>query len=180
MRELTFRGFLARYVRQLSGGDTLSIFKLAQEAEGANPRLREPLLLYAVYSGKEEILLRAVKGAELKAKYAQLLSGGTSSMTARLECRDPALSEEYHKVWRSYQTAKNRTQSDGHTKELMRRKVKRLQERTGVTNYRIYKDLNLNPGNVNAWLKHGAGDKISLENARNVVRYVEGKSLRVF
>ena len=80
---------------------------------------------------------------------------------------------EYHKVWKSYQSRKNRAQVDDHTKELMRQKVKRLQEKNGVTNYRIYTDLKLNPGNLNAWLKQGDSDKVSLETARRTLRYVE-------
>ena len=58
----------------------------------------------------------------------------------------------------------------------MRQKVKRLQEKYGVTNYRIYTDLRLNPGNLNAWLKHGDSDKVSLDTARKTLRYVEGRA----
>ena len=93
-------------------------------------------------------------------------------MTELFERASPRLPAEDHKVWRSYQSRKNRGQADEHTKELMRQKVKRLQEKS-VTNYRIYTDLKLNPGNLNAWLKHGDGDKVSLETARRALRYVE-------
>lgn len=95
-------------------------------------------------------------------------------MTQLLEENASLLPDEYHKVWRSFQSQKNRGQSDDHTKELMRLKVKRLQEQCGVSNYRIYTDLKLNPGNVNAWLKHGVTDKVSLDTARRMLRYVEG------
>ena len=52
MRELTFEGFLRRYVRELSAQDTLDVSKLAQEAQQEKPRLREPLFLYAMETGK--------------------------------------------------------------------------------------------------------------------------------
>ena len=55
----------------------------------------------------------------------------------------------------------------------MRQKVKRLQEKKGAANYRIYTDLRLNLGNLNTWLKHGDSDKVSLETARRTLRYVE-------
>ena len=71
-------------------------------------------------------------------------------MASVLEAQSDELSEDYLKVWRSYLSYKNRGQADDHTKELMRQKVKRLQEKSGVTNYRIYTDLRLNPGNLNA------------------------------
>lgn len=61
MRELTFRGFLTQYVRQLAVEETNSLYKLTAEASSNNPRLREPLFLYAVYTQKEKILLQATK-----------------------------------------------------------------------------------------------------------------------
>lgn len=174
MRELTFRGFLTQYVKRLSVQDTNSLYKLAAEASGSNPRLREPLLLYAVYSEKQDVLLQATKDLALYESYRTVvLQYDANAMTELLEAASPALPAEYHKVWRSYLTTKNRGQADNHTKELMRQKVKRLQEKYGVTNYRIYTDLKLNPGNLNAWLKHGDSDKVSLETARRTLRYVE-------
>lgn len=178
MRELTFRGFLTQYVKQLSDEKTNSLYKLAAEASSDNPRLREPLFLYAVYSQKEKVLLQATKEPKLYAEYDRMVSLYTADrMTELFEQASPLLPAEYHKVWRSYQSRKNRGQADEHTKELMRLKVKRLQEKNGVTNYRIYTDLKLNPGNLNAWLKHGDSDKVSLETARRTLRYVENRSV---
>lgn len=177
MRELTFRGFLAQYVKQLSAEETNSLYKLAAEASSNNPRLREPLFLYAVYTKKEKVLLQATKEPNLRMEYQQMAALYTADvMTELFEQASPKLPAEYHKVWRSYQSRKNRGQADDHTKELMRQKVKLLQEKKGVTNYRIYTDLKLNPGNLNAWLKHGDGDKVSLETARKTLRYVENRS----
>lgn len=174
MRELTFKGFLARYVKQLSKSNTNSLYKLAEEASGDNPRLKEPLLLLALYSGKQTVLLQAAKDQKLFAEYQRMVSQySVDQMTQMFEDSASALPNEYHKVWSSFQFQKNRGQSDDHTKELMRLKVKKLQEQCGVSNYRIYTDLKLNPGNVNAWLKHGAADKVSLETARTILHYVE-------
>ena len=174
MRDLTFRGFLTQYVRQLAAEETNSLYKLAAEACSNNPRLREPLFLYAVYTQKEKVLLQATKEPTLYQEYERMVALYTADrMTELFEQASPLLPAEYHKVWRSYQSRKNRGQADEHTKELMRQKVKWLQEKNGVTNYRIYTDLKLNPGNLNAWLKHGNGDKVSLETARRTLRYVE-------
>ena len=179
MRELTFRGFLTQYVRQLSVEKTNSLYKLAAEAGSSNPRLREPLFLYAVYSQKEKALLQATKVPTLYMEYQRMAALYTAeAMTELFDQASPLLPAEYHKVWRSYQSRKNRGQADEHTKELMRQKVKRLQVQKGVTNYRIYTDLKLNPGNLNAWLKHGNGDKVSLDTARRTLRYVENHSVQ--
>lgn len=180
MRELTFRGFLAQYVKQLAAEETNSLYKLAAEAGSNNPRLREPLFLYAVYTQKEKVLLQATKEPTLHMEYQRMVALYTADvMTELFEQASPMLPAEYHKVWRSYQRRKNRGQADERTKELMRQKVKRLQEKKGVTNYRIYTDLKLNSGNLNAWLKHGAGDKVSLETARRTLRYMENHSVQL-
>ena len=177
MRELTFKGFLTCYVRQLSKTDTNSLYKLAAEAATDNPRLREPLFLYALYSEKLSVLLQATKNAALRATYDEMAQYTAQQMTVLLENGSSTLSNEYHKVWHSYLSQKNRGQADDHTKELIRQKVKRLQVKHGVSNYRIYTDLQLNPGNLNAWLKHGHSDKVSLETARRTLHYVEQSSV---
>lgn len=178
MRELTFKGFLTQYVKQLSKQDTNSLYKLAEEAYSTNPRLREPLFLYALYAQKMDVLLRAAKEPWLYSKYHQMAEQYTAdTMTELLQQGSEQLPVEYQKVWRSYCSQKNKGLADNHTKELMRQKVKRLQEKNGVTNYRIYTDLKLNPGNLNAWLKHGDSDKVSLETARTTLRYVESVSV---
>lgn len=134
MRKLTFKGFLAQYVERLSKSNTNSLYKLAEEASGDNPRLKEPLLLFALYSGKQTVLLRATKDQSLFVEYQKMiLLYSADQMTQMFEDNASVLPNEYHKVWRSFQSQKNRVQSDDHTKELMRLKVKRLQERCGVS-----------------------------------------------
>ena len=180
MRVLTFSGFLAQYVKQLATEETTSLYKLAAEAGSNNPRLREPLLLYAVYTQKEKVLLQATKEPNLRMEYQRMVTLYSADMMTELfEQGSPKLPAEYHKVWRSYQSRRNRGQADEHTKELMRQKVKRLQAQKGVTNYRIYTDLKLNPGNLNAWLKHGDAEKVSLETARRTLRYLENRSVQM-
>ena len=51
MRKLTFEGFLKQYVTELSGVQTASIHKLANCLH-ENPRLKEPLYLYALVFDK--------------------------------------------------------------------------------------------------------------------------------
>ncbi|MBQ5328334.1 MAG: transcriptional regulator [Oscillospiraceae bacterium] len=171
MRELTFLGFLTEYVRSLSKAGTASVFALAKEASSDNPRLREPLFLYALASGKKDILLRAAKKFALEEFYAPALAAiGDNSIKTVLE--ENCLPQEYLKVWRSYLAKKNTFRTNDVTKELMRNKILRLQKERNVTNYRIYTDLKMNPGNLNAWLKHGDNSKISLDSARSCLMYL--------
>ena len=117
MRELSFAGFLKQYVRELSYGDTCSLYALAREAAHDNPRLREPLLLYALFSGKADVLRAAVKDPTLKAQYDAVLSHyDRETMALTLEADNAGLPEAYRKVWRSYKNRKNRRAWDDETK----------------------------------------------------------------
>lgn len=176
MRELTFRGYLEDYVKQLSEQNTTGIYKLLRETEAGNLRLKEPVFLYALFSGKTDLLLRAAKGTQLEKHYLEMTCCYTEETMQRALCNDAdCLSWEYRKVWKSYQSRKNHLQTDQFTKELMRKKLKRLQEQKKVSNYRIYTDLKLNPGNFNAWMKHGTGEKVSLQTARAALNYLQNQ-----
>ena len=77
------------------------------------------------------------------------------------------------KVWRSYCSVRDAVLADNDTKELIHRRVLELQQKKKLTNYRIYTDLKLNPGNVNAWLKHNDSSKMSLDCARQIYKYAK-------
>ena len=55
---------------------------------------------------------------------------------------------------------------------LMHKRVRELQAQKQVSNYRIYHDLNLNPGNLNAWLTHQDCSKVSLNTTRKTLNYL--------
>ena len=174
MRELTFAGFLHRYVRELSMSGTNSISKLAREAAKDNVRLREPLLLYALFSDNSGLLRGSIDNEVLLEQFYTILSQyDKTQMLQALKENDPSLPAEYRKVWRSYLARKNRKETDAQTKELIRQRILSMQSEKGVSNYRIYKTLGLNPGNINDWLKNGAGEKVSLATARKAFAYVQ-------
>ena len=71
MRKLTFGGFLKKYVAELSGVQTASVHKLA-DCMTENPRLKEPLFLYAMTCNKVDLLLRHTATSAVAAEYEQL------------------------------------------------------------------------------------------------------------
>ena len=174
MRELTFKGFLKQYVKSLSFANTNGLYKLAMEADSNNPRLREPLLLYALLSEKENVLLQAAKGSGLRSEYVGLLAQyDKHSMEVALRNNDPSLPERYIRVYKSYISVMRKPQNDNHLKQLMRDRIVRLQREKGISTYRIYTDLKLNPGSFNTFVKNGNYAKVSLDTARNVIMYLE-------
>ena len=68
MRKLTFEGFLKQYVAELSGVQTASVHKLAA-CLNENPRLKEPLFLYALAYDKVDLLLHYTANSTVVAEY---------------------------------------------------------------------------------------------------------------
>ena len=71
MRKLTFEGILKQYVAELSGIQTASVHKLA-DCLSENPRLKEPLFLYAWAYDKVALLLHYTANSTVVAEYERL------------------------------------------------------------------------------------------------------------
>ncbi len=171
MRKLTFKGFLASYVKELSHSGTVDVSTLAKEATKDNFRLCAPLVLYAVVHGKSGLLRRELTSNGCKDEPLQTLEIlDRSGVEMMLEQGD--LPEEYLKVWNSFKVRRDRPQNNEVLKAAMREKIIQLQKDKNCSNYRLYKDLRLNPGNVNSWLKHGDGSKVSYQTAQQIITYV--------
>ena len=168
MRELTFKGFLKEYVRDLSHQNTNSIYKLVHETVEQNPRLYEPLFLYASFSNKKDEFFNAAKRTE-NFNFERLPDVKISEGFNQFD----ALPQEYAKVYNTFLYRKNKVKNDAHTKQLMHTRIKQLQKERGISNYKIYTQLSLNPGNFNAFMKHGDANKISLELLKSVIEYLE-------
>ncbi len=173
MRKLTFEGFLKQYVAELSGVQTASVHKLV-DCLNENPRLKEPLFLYALTFDKVDLLLRYTANSTIAAEYEKLSNLYLlEQMLLLLENQSHELLEGYLKVWRSYCSVRDAVLADNDTKELIHRRVLEFQQKKKLTNYRLYTDLKLNPGNVNAWLKHNDSSKMSLDCARQICKYAK-------
>jgi len=172
MRELTFAGYLRQYVRSISTRSTNSIFKLAREVP-ENPRLREPLLLYAFSIGKIDLLLRASSGCPVCSQYAELGKRYTwESLMNALEDMEMQLGWDYIKVYKSYLSRRDKNKTDSDTKTLMHKEIRYLQALKGVSNYRLYTDLCLSPSNANAFLKNGYVNRLNIEAVERMLHYL--------
>jgi hypothetical protein len=174
MRPLTFSGFLKSYVRALAGESTLSLKALAKRSE-SEPRLVEPLLLWAVAGDRSAQMARLLDEREDLQQELRTLANlkRRGRLEAALESEDPALRPEYAKVWRSYVVRRDAHLRDAQLKLEARRRVLELESGKRVTRYRMAKDLGLNPGNLHAFLAQGNVTKLSLDRAMALVRLLE-------
>ena len=79
---------------------------------------------------------------------------------------------EYKTVHDNFVYMRDRKHKEDSIKALMHTKIVERQSQKGITNYRVYKSLNLNPGNLNAYLKNCDTSKVSLDTVRNVLAFV--------
>ena len=171
MRALTFKGFLTQYVKELSQTNTLNLRTLAREAEEGIYRLAAPLVLYALATEKEASLQRALGSSATADEMRRDMQAffGTNVEQRLLSGKAP---QDYTKVWEAFLVAKNAPERDKALKDAIRKKVLQKMQVGSCTNYRIYTDLKLNPGNVNSWLKNGDSSKVSCRNAERILNYV--------
>lgn len=175
MRRLTFKGFLKTYVRELSNSN--SLYRLVREAEADNARLVAPLFLYAATNGKTDTLLKASRGTSFEQEYldmSKLFDGRSAeSLLGNSNVVVDTLPDEYVKVYRSFVSVSKKYQTENKTKDLIRGKVLRLMYENDVSMYRVVNDLDLNQGNLFAFLKQKNDSALSLDNARKVQVYLE-------
>ena len=164
MRKLTFIGFLTGYIQNLSSVPNLRIALLYKEYK-SNLRLKEPLFLYAFHNDKSHILKKYLSDEDLK-EYKEISSLLNSN-------RIDELPTEYKKVYNSYEVKTHMKDNDDNIKKLMLDKIIRLKSEKDISNYRIYTDLKLNPGNFNTFIKNRNIKKLSLSNARETLNYLE-------
>lgn len=164
MRQLTLSGFLSGYVRDLSECESLNIHKLINEVYEGNYRLKEPLFLYCHYTGKSDILLKYLNDKDTK-EY-------TAAAALLENDRIDKISADFVKVLDSYKCRAGRKNNDDNIKGLMLDKIIKLKEQKNVTNYRICKDLNINGGNFNDFVKNRNLDRLSLDKSRDVYNYL--------
>lgn len=161
MRQLTLKGYLENYLIELSYSNTASVSKLLKELPN-NPRLKEPLVVYAVLTNtSSRICMRD------KAFYQEYQTVKINFSQLRY------ISRNYEKLLTSYDYAINKKKNDDDTKTKMRNRILIIQSEKQITNYRIYTDLGLNPSNVNYFLKHGNCDKLHIDTVRKIWRYLE-------
>ena len=174
MRRLTFSGYLRSYVQYLAGEHTLAVSRLAALVE-SEPRLVEPLLLWAATTGRGPRLATYLEARpDLVTELDRLLSlEQQGRLESTLASEDPRLRPEYAKVWRSYVVQRDAPLRDARLKLDARERVLVLETEKNVSRYRMAKDLGLNPGNLHAYLAQGNPSKLSLGRAYELVKYLE-------
>jgi hypothetical protein len=173
MSRITLKGWLKIELARLAGQDTASIHRLATLAKNHNSRIYEPLLVYALETGAANRLMAYLDNGERKEEYRAVV--GICGNRSILELKEPEVARlpwSYQKLLHTWRSVEQKAERIERSKRMRLDKTRELMKEKNVSNAQIYRALNLNPGNTNAYLKHGDISKLSIENTTRVMRYL--------
>lgn len=173
MRELTLGGFLKKYVNELSYQKSENLSRLAMEADTINPRLKEPLLLYAYFTKEPKTAKRQFSNSSLYKDYCEFLKNFPDTQAAIKYLSENSSLNNYRKVYKSYISKKNRYKAESKLKDSIRQEILMTLKEKGITAYEVIKveSLELNKGNFYAFLR-GKSNSINTYSAYNVLKYL--------
>lgn len=168
---LTFKGFLKSYCRELTGLETNSLKRLVRSVVADSPSAAEAVFLLALAQDKGDYALELAHDTWMVDGYVKVreLYRTCSSWDELFELEE--LPHRYLNVWRSYLAVKNRAATNRRVAGLMREKTLAALEQSDTTCYSLCKQLGLNKGNVYAYLHGGDNSKVSRETARSIMEY---------
>lgn len=168
---LTFKGFLRNYCRELTDLNTDNLKKLLAAVNTTAPSAAEALFLFAMVQNKADYLVKASRGSWVYEQYERTLHDSKNFDSISDYLASDAAPERYKKVWNAYSAKKYAAKSDRRIIKLMREKTLNAMEAAGLTAYLICKELNLNIGNVYAYLHSGDVTKVSRATARKIMQF---------
>lgn len=166
---LTFKGFLRGYCRELTGLKTDNLKKLCASAASEQPAAAEAVMLFAAASGKAEYLRSLAGGTWLAEGYGEAVEAMKDFDTVEEWLASGKAPSRYGKAWNAYQAKRKAAENDRRVSLLMRDKTLDAMETAGVTAYALCKELELNLGNVYAYLNKGDATKVSKATARRLM-----------
>ncbi|MCF0108104.1 MAG: hypothetical protein HUJ59_03795 [Bacilli bacterium] len=168
MNRLTILGFLKSYLLKLSSINSLNVALLCKEIDN-NPRLEPLIITYCYYANKKNVLEKRFasrnKKSEIIEKYER------SEFIAAFEKQE--LESEYKKIFDTYNLKKEHIYYERINIEKIRNNVLKMLKEKKISKYRIYTDLSLNPGNINAWIKNNDSTKVKLDTAIKISSFLE-------
>ena len=170
-RSLKFENFLLKYCQNLTGYNTTSLLKFANELD-KNPRAEEPVLLYALHNKRDLNKIEKSLRPDLREKFSELkLEFQNFTNLNEMFLYSDDLSVDFKKVYSAYKYRLQETSANNPMKssygEFFDKKLKELK----LTSYHVCKELGLNLSNFTFFLK-GHNEKLRLENCEKVYDYL--------
>ena len=161
MRRLTYEGFLEKYICELSGLNTSSVSKTLKVLPD-NPRILEPLALYAVMTNVSYNIISKNKDFMSECSMLKEHSDSYSELPGN-----------YQKLYKAYIYASSKKSREDDTKKLMHKQIHILLNNSGISTYRVSKDLQIDVSNCNAFIKNCDCDRLSKSDVERIWRHLQ-------
>ena len=171
MGKLSLRGFLAKYLRELSGLERLNLARLALLADGAMPRIRAPLVVYAYIRHPSDVIESLFANTSSLEEYSKYFSTNPKLTNQFFN----ELPEEYKKLYQSYILVRDEGNIEKHIKALYRDKIIEIQKSNNISTYTIAKALNINHGNLYAFLHQEKIKSICINKVRAIYEHLQSQ-----
>ena len=168
---LTFKGFLRWYCRELTGLETDNLRKLRDSVATSMPAAAEALMVFAAVQDKAGYLATISQGTWMESSYAQMAEQLRDPEEVSFYLQSPEAPPRYRAVWNAYIAKRYAIAGERRIIAGMREKTLQAMEGRNVTVYRLCKDLGLNKGNIYAFLGKGDDTKVSQGTARRILEY---------
>lgn len=170
MRYLTFKSYLRNQLCEYMNEDTSSVYKYAEASEN-DIRIREAFLLYLLLFSNQELQNKIRRKYSWVDYSCEELSKLKADNIEKVLQSDKKYSS-YLNIYNNYKRERLGPHKDDELKLLIHSKIRTLQEEKSISNYRIFTDLKLDPGNINSFLKNKNIDKVSLNLSKDILQYV--------
>ncbi len=175
MRRPTFVRWAKREALLAANAKAFGFKRLAGLLQDGFENVKAPLFLYAYETDDLTRLRRYILDASLLDELKRVENVMGERSVEKLALRGTPmrlLPPEYQACLDAFARAYRTPERLEAEKRVLWEQTTHEQKRKGIPNSTVYQRLGLNPGNVNAYLKDGAVEKLSLENARILLEFV--------
>ena len=178
VKPVGFKSFLTQYAKSMSDDSSLSLSK-AERVVQQNERFLSIFLLLLLFDEKKANTLakNPSRFPQLWERYIEVRRLYTKQDLQSLDDYVNRLHpfDELRKAYTSY--LRNVLQKKHNEKASISNEITKILQDKNISIYRVYKDLELNPGNVNDFFKNKRFEKLSIETLKIIYNYVNEKSI---
>lgn len=180
MRKKSFKTYIKQYLKKVSLHRSTDIKICCEELE-ENPRLMEILFIYVSIYGKERKLQMFLPDSYKQNYLYFSICFQSENLEEQLEklvkkellINDPLYS--YMKVYKSFLSDRDKNENKYKIKLENRESILELKQELKISDYRLCKDLNIDPGNFHAFFYKKKDNCLSYMKCDALFRYLNHK-----
>lgn len=165
MRKLSLRTYNVYELKKIDIDHTLKIMNMLEDVEGRNPRLLAPLATFLYLGNYKEMPVgpRLEKVVQDMFKKYPVVSEANALKYLK-NCEDDEISRYYYAY-----VSENMRRDQNELKNKLRDDIKIYQKRKNLSNYKICKLTNTDPGNFHSFYELNRNDKLSVKKLRAIL-----------